>query len=49
MLLFFMQTGYVTWIFVVQVMYIDLYYKDVSKVDGEILMPLIFTFTLLNI
>ncbi len=38
-----MQTGYVAWIFVVQVIYIDLYYKDVSKADGEILMPLIFS------
>lgn len=37
-----------TWMFAVQVIYIDLY-EGVSKVDDEMLMPLIFTFTLLNI
>lgn len=33
----------------VQVIYIDPYYEDVSEVDDQILMQLIFTLTLLNI
>lgn len=48
--LLFHQTVYATWIFAAQVIYIDLSdYKGASKVDDEILMPVIFTFSLLNI
>lgn len=48
--LLFHQTVYMTWIFVVLVICMDLYYyKNVSKGDDKILMPLIFTFSLLDI
>lgn len=44
--LLFHQTVYMTWIFVVLVICMDLYYyKNISKGDDKILMPLIFTFS----